>query len=507
MKQDRRTLLLYEPNLYKAFLTLALPVFGANFMKAFNELVDTFFIGQTANSVAAQAGVSLSWPLINIFASFQVGFGVAGVAVVSQLLGAGRKEEARENAGVLLMVAVLFGVVLNVLLYLSAPWVMAITGASGDVLHCSVSYLRVRSFELVFTFVFAAFQAVRQAQGDTVTPVTLSVSAVVLNIVLTAVFVQGMGLGVFGAGLATVLGNVAVAPVCLYLLFARRQPLCLELGRITLSWPILCRLTRIAAPAAFSQALSSAPVCLYLLFARRQPLCLELGRITLSWPILCRLTRIAAPAAFSQALSSLGFLVLQAVILSYGEAVTAAFSIGNKISNILLMPVLALGSVLAAYVGQNIGAGNGDRARQAYRVSRNIGLAIAVAGSLLLLPFREELVALLSNDSATQTAAVEYMFWVLLTQPLMSLFQNYLGVFNGSGRTIYAFWMSTARLWLVRLPLITLFKQFTEVGSAGVWYAMVLSNFIILFLGAFLYRRVDFTPLRMEIEGQGQQTI
>ena len=460
MKQDRRTLLLYEPNLYKAFLTLALPVFGANFMKAFNELVDTFFIGQTANSVAAQAGVSLSWPLINIFASFQVGFGVAGVAVVSQLLGAGRKEEARENAGVLLMVAVLFGVVLNVLLYLSAPWVMAITGASGDVLHCSVSYLRVRSFELVFTFVFAAFQAVRQAQGDTVTPVTLSVSAVVLNIVLTAVFVQGMGLGVFGAGLATVLGNVAVAPVCLYLLFARRQPLCLELGRITLSWPILCRLTRIAAPAAFSQALSS-----------------------------------------------LGFLVLQAVILSYGEAVTAAFSIGNKISNILLMPVLALGSVLAAYVGQNIGAGNGDRARQAYRVSRNIGLAIAGAGSLLLLPFREELVALLSNDSATQTAAVEYMFWVLLTQPLMSLFQNYLGVFNGSGRTIYAFWMSTARLWLVRLPLITLFKQFTEVGSAGVWYAMVLSNFIILFLGAFLYRRVDFTPLRMEIEGQGQQTI
>ena len=95
------------------------------------------------------------------------------------------------------------------------------------------------------------------------------------------------------------------------------------------------------------------------------------------------------------------------------------------------------------------------------------------------------------------------MFWVLITQPLMSLFQNYLGVFNGSGKTIYAFWMSTARLWLVRLPLIMLFKYFTTVGSTGVWYAMVLSNFIILFLGAFLYRRVDFTPCRaVEEEGQ-----
>lgn len=435
MKQDRRALLLYEPNLYKAFLTLALPVFGANFMKAFNELVDTFFIGQTANSVAAQAGVSISWPLINIFAAFQVGFGVAGVAVVSQLLGAGRREEARENAGVLLAVAVLFGVVLNALLYLVAPWVMAFTGATGDVFTCSVSYLRVRSFELIFTFIFAAFQAVRQAQGDTVTPVVLSVSAVLLNIVLTGAFVQGLGMGVFGAGLATVLGNVAVAPVCLFLLFSKRQALRLE-------W----------------------------------------GRITLSWPILFRLTRIAAPAAFSQALSSLGFLVLQTVILSYGEAVTAAFSIGNKISNILLMPVLALGSVLAAYVGQNI------------------GFVIAVVGSLILLPFRVELVGLLSNDGATRIAAVEYMFWVLLTQPLMSLFQNYLGVFNGSGKTIYAFWMSTARLWLVRLPLIMFFKHFTAVGSTGVWYAMVLSNFIILFLGAFLYRRVDFTPCRAVME-------
>ena len=90
-RRDRTELLLREPNLYKAFLILALPVFGANFMKAFNELVDTYFIGQIANSVAAQAGVSLSWPLLNIFASFQAGFGVAGVAVVSQLLGAGER--------------------------------------------------------------------------------------------------------------------------------------------------------------------------------------------------------------------------------------------------------------------------------------------------------------------------------------------------------------------------------------------------------------------------------
>ena len=190
MKRDRTGLLLQEPNLYKAFFILTIPVFGANFMKAFNELVDTSFIGQTANSVASQAGVALSWPLLNIFASFQVGFGVAGVAVVSQLLGGRQEERARENAGVLMVVAVLFGVGLNLLLYLAAPVILALVGAQGEVLDCAVTYVRTRSFELVFTFLFFAFQAVRQARGDTVTPVILSVTAVVLNIVLTGYFVR-----------------------------------------------------------------------------------------------------------------------------------------------------------------------------------------------------------------------------------------------------------------------------------------------------------------------------
>ena len=187
--------------------------------------------------------------------------------------------------------------------------------------------------------------------------------------------------------------------------------------------------------------------------------------------------------------------MLQAVILSYGDHVTAAFSIGNKVSNLLLMPVLAMGSVLAAYVGQNIGAGNGERARRAYLVSRNVGLLVSIAGSLLLFPLRGVLVTALTNDSATQAAAWEYMFWVLLTQPLMSLFQNYLGVFNGSGNTRFSFLMATARLWIIRLPLILLFKLFTDVGSTGIWYAMVLSNFIILIVGALLFRRVSFTPM------------
>ncbi len=450
MKKDRAGLLLREPNLYKSFLILALPIFGANFLRAFNDMVDTYFIGQIPDSVAAQAGISSAWPPFSILQSFQVGFSVAGVAVISQLLGAGTQEKARENAGVLFLLSVVLGILVNIITYFIAPTAMTIIGAQGAAHTCAVEYLRIRSFEMLAFFIFGTFQAVRQAQGDTSTPVYLSIISIVINIVLTALFVRGMGMGAFGAGLATMIGQVAIAPVCLYLLFSKKQSL---------------HLTR--------SALRFRP------FETKN------------------LIRISLPAAGSQALSSLGFLVLQMVVVSYGDEVTAAFSIGNKIASLLLMPVFALGSVLAAYVGQNIGAGNSLRARKACKVSRNMGLIVSIAGCLILLPFREWLVSLLTNDPLTQSFATVYVFWTLLTQPLMALFQNYLGIFNGAGKTRYAMILSSARLWVIRLPLLLIFKLLTNLGSSGIWYAMVISNFLILLVGAWLYRKVDFTPISL----------
>ena len=447
MAKDRTQLLLHEPNLYKAFIILALPIFGANFLRALNDLIDTYFIGQIADSVAAQAGISVAWPVLNILLAFQVGFSVAGVAVISQLLGSGQKERARYNAGLLLSTAVIMGVMVNIILYVLGPTILKWMGAEGATLASAVDYLRIRSFEMVPLFVFGAFQAIRQAQGDTTTPVYLSIITIIINVVFTGIFVRVYNMGAFGAGLATMMGQLAVMFPALILLFSKKQSLYLEWKHLRLE----------AEP-------------------------------------LKTMIRIATPSAGSQALSSLGFLVLQAVILSYGDEVAAAFSNGNKVSNMLLMPVMALGSVLAAYVGQNIGAGNSDRAKKAVNVSRNLALGISIVGFLILLPLRSGIVSLLTNDALTQELAKEYVFWVLLTQPLMALFQNYLSTFNGSGNTRFAFIMATARLWVIRLPLILLMHRFTDLGASGIWYAMVISNLLILILGEWFYRKVSFMP-------------
>lgn len=445
MKRDRQQLLLNEDNLYKSFIILALPVFGVNLLTSMNDLVDTYFVGNMPDSVAAQAGMSICWPLIAILTAFNQGLAVAGVAVISQFLGADKKKEARKYSGMLVILAVILGVLINVLLYFLAPPVLKLMGAEDGVYTSSLTYVQVRAFEMVAAFVFAAFQAIRQSRGDTLTPVIYSAIGILVNICLNTVFIQYMGMGVYGAALATVISQVVKVPFCLYHLFVEKSEARLSLKDL-------------------------------------KP---DFGRIM-------KLVKIAVPSASAQAFSSFGFLFLQVFILSYGDEVAAAFSLGNKVSNLLLMPVMALGSVLATFVGQNIGNGNKERALQSYKVCRNLGIAVSVIGAAVLMPLREWAIGLLSNDAETVIIGTEYTIYVLLMQPLMAMFQSYLSLFNGAGKTQYSFIMTTVRLWGLRLPMIWLFREFTNLDRSGIWWAMLLSNLLIVIVGALLFKKVDF---------------
>jgi len=100
----------------------------------------------------------------------------------------------------------------------------------------------------------------------------------------------------------------------------------------------------------------------------------------------------------------------------------------------------------------------------------------------------------IKNDPIALALTNEYMFFLFIGLPLMAIFQTFLGTFNGTGNTRYTFIISTTRLWLLRIPTVFFFKYFTELGSAGIWYAMLVSNILISFLGIYLYKKIDFRP-------------
>lgn len=448
---NRKYRILEDKNILKSLVIMALPLFMSNILKSLHDIVDSYFLARmdASEEVVAStlAAVNIHWPIYNIFMALGIGLGIAGVGIMSQYLGSGKDELAKSYGGKLVTYAAIMGLAVNILLFFGAPIISTMMGAKGDTYTFSVTYFRYRSLEFTFVYVFLAYQAIRQASGDTLSPVILSVTAIIINMILTWYFIGYLGMGIAGAGLSTLISQVVIVPFAIYNLFFTNKH------------------NRLAAA--------------------------DLG---IDIPILKEISRFAMPSAAAHAFSALGFAVIQSMILSYGDVVSSGFATGNRISSLLLNPVMAIGAVVTAFIGQNIGNNNKERAIKSYKIARNLSFSIMVVGVLLVIPFAKPIAEFVvgSRNQAIVVVTVEYSIWILGTQPLMALFQTHLSAFNGSGNNKYAFVMTFTRLWLLRVPLVLFFKYMTTVGYAGIWYAMVISNLLILLLGSYLFKKIKF---------------
>lgn len=440
--------ILHDKNIYKGLIILAFPLMINNFIKTIHDIIDMYFVGRIEDySIESIASIQLTFPVVFAYISLGIGLSVAGTALISQLIGSNQMDVARKYSAQLVMFSLIVGVILNVISYTFSPAIMEAMGATGYILENSSKYLQIRSFELPVLFVFFAFTAIRQSSGDTVTPMIYGSFMIVVNIVLSWYLIQIIGLGVSGAAYATLIANLVGAPLIFYSLMNAKTGITL----------------------------------------RKE--CFKLDK-----EIITEITITAIPAAFGQALTAVGFGFMNGIIFSYGAITVAAFGIGNRISSLILYPVMAIGGVTAAFIGQNIGNNNVSRAKEVFKKSLILSVGIMAFGSIVFMNIRVYMVDIFLDDPQAVSLATEYMFYLLLGLPLMAVFQSFLGVFNGSGNTIYTFLLSVTRLWILRIPLLVSFKNFTDLGSSGVWYAMLISNVTIMFIGYFFYKKVDFLP-------------
>ena len=194
-------------------------------------------------------------------------------------------------------------------------------------------------------------------------------------------------------------------------------------------------------------------------------------------------------------------MILNALIYSFGSATSAAFYIGNRINSLIMFPVLSISAIVSIYIAQNVGAGNIPRAKKSFRTGMFLSVVFMTAGALFIIPFRFFLVGLFNSDPTTVALASEYTLYLHLGLPLMAVFQTFLSTFQGSGETRFAFAMAVIRLWVIRVPLVLLSMNFTDLGPAGIWYSILISNVLMIFVGMYFYSKVKFLPkIRTTVE-------
>ncbi len=444
--EEKRNLVL-NGSLYKGLLILSLPIMVNNLLQTMYNLADLYWLKGISILDVESGAVGIVFPVLMLFVTFGAGIQIAATALMSQHIGANNKEKANHLASQLFLFTFILGIIMSVLGIMLTPFVlhnimqMDIHDYSYQL---SASYLKIMFLTLPLDFTLMLFTAMRQSQGDTLTPVLYTVTAVLLNIALDPLFISVFKLGVPGAAYATIIAKLIIFPFWFYRAFHDKSGIHVDVKMMKMNFN------------------------------------------TINKVIL-----IMLPASISSAFNSIGFIVLNGTIASYGDTTTAAFVVGNNVTNIIMLPAMGIGSALAFFIGQNIGNNNYIRAKQAFHASITITLIIMFATMIIIMPspIRSLISRIFLKEEESIKLSMEYMAFVGFSIPLMGIYQNFSGVFLGSGKTWYILFMSIARLWCIRIPMIQYFKYNTDFGSSGIWYSMVISNTIVCIIGFLFYRR------------------
>lgn len=451
MKKKKSEQILHGPILPMIF-SVSFPLMINNLIHTVYSLADGLWVAQL--STKHFSATSFTWPVNYLFLAIGMGVSVAGTSLISQFIGARRKKEAEDYARHLIWFGIVAGLLLSAFGFWITPFVVRWMGAEGDFFNYSTEYLRINLAFFFVDMIYFCYQAILNAQGDTKSTTLISALSAVVNIVLDPFLIfttipliglPGLGWGLSGAAYATIISKVVSVLLGSYIVKKRSR-------EIEVSYA----------------------------FGNFNP------------HILRHILNVGFPTAVGQSGAAFGFTILNSYINSYGTITLSAFSMVNRITDLIMMPMSGIGNALTSMIGQNMGAGQFDRAKEIFKQAMTIVLIGASVGAVLIKVFEIPILSLFiegGNIQELYEQATEYMTYAVFTVPLMGIFNIYTGLFNGAGYTKYTMYMSLSRLWLIRIPLILFFKSMTDLGSKGVWISMVVSNAAIGLMGMYLRRK------------------
>lgn len=440
--QERRNLIL-NGDVYKVIIALSLPIMINNLIQTLYNLADGVWVSKLGSTYFA--ATAFVWPVNFLFISLGIGISIAGTSLLSQLIGAGEYEEANKYSSQLIALSLIFSICFTFIGYVASPFVIKLMGGTGDLAEYSNIYLRITFLDTPFLFLFFSFNSIMNAQGNTMVPTILSGISAVLNVILDPIFIFTFNMGIAGAAIATLISRALLSIVGIY---------------------ILMRSSTMVKP--------------------------KFKGFRFDKDIIKRIIKVGLPSSIGQSGASLGFIVLNSFIASYGTATIAAFGMVNRITSLIMQPAMGVGAALTSIVGQNLGFGQIDRVREAFIKSLKLTISFSIIGCILLIFKDKEVVNFFmrsKDDLEVISQGVNYLRYISISMPLMGIFSVFQGIFQGSGHTKYSMAMEIGRLWFVRLPMILLFKHFTNIGPTGIWFSMSFSNLIVCLYGFAVYKR------------------
>lgn len=447
------TLVFSEYKIPKAVATLALPSMLGMLINIVYNLADTFFVGQTgdANQVSA---VSVAMPLFLFFLAIGNLFGVGGCAFISRSLGEGKRDKIKTISSFCIYAGIAVSIVFAILFLLFRRPVLYLVGASDSSIGFASDYLFWVALGAPFIVSSIMTGNLIRGEGAAKQSMLGMVLGQLVNIVLDPIFILGsgnrlfgftlpfgLGKGVAGAAIATVLGNIV--SVLYFLSYFLR-------GKSILS----------ITPSRFSA----------------------------KGGIFKGVISVGAPAALNNLLMSLSNIVINMFLSHYGDEAIAAMGVAMKANMLVVMLQLGLAQGIQPLVGYCYGAKNYTRMKKSIRFSMLCNIAIGATVTVIYIFARRQVIGSFIENEKVIEYGVKMLTALMSSGALLGIMFIINFSFQGMGKGFQSLFLAVGRQGLIYLPL--LFIMDNIIGLEGLIWAQPAADFICIIASLIMYKTV-----------------
>lgn len=416
-----------------------LPLFGSIVFQQLYNIADSLVAGKFVGENAL-AAVGNSYEITLIFIAFAFGCNIGCSVVVSQLFGAKKLADMKSAVyTALISSAVACLVLMAVGLGLGAALLLAIN-TPENAMADSLLYLNIYVYGLPFVFFYNVSTGIFSALGDSKTPFIFLACSSTSNILVDILFVTAFDMGVAGVAWATFL--------------------CQGVSCVLAVWVVFRRLSRISTDGPCQ---------------------------AFSWPLFKKIAVIAVPSILQQSFISVGNILIQSVINSFGTGVMAGYSAAVKLNNLVITSFTTLGNGISNYAAQNIGAGKLHRIPEGFRAGLRMAWTLCVP-LILLYFFAGRCLIGFFIDDPTETAVTTGFQFLRVLSPFYLVISAKLvvdGVLRGSSM-MGQFMFSTFSDLILRVVLAYGLSGILR-STLGIWCAWPIGWTVATGLSLFFY--------------------
>ena len=408
--QDRATLMT-EGSVWRHIVRFALPIFWGNLFQQLYNVVDSLVVGNFLGGDALAAvgsSSSLIFLLVGLFSGIFTGASV----VISRYYGARDDATVRTAVHTSVAFGLAAGVVVTIVGVLLTPRMLVWMGTPESVLPNSILYFRIYFSGIIFVILYNTAAGIFQAVGDSRHPLYYLVVSSVVNVVLDLLFVAGLGMGVDGAALATVISQAASAALGFH------------------------RLCRVTGP--------------YRLWPRK---------VRFNGPMLSRLLTLGIPAGLQNSIIAIANVVVQSSINLYGAMAMAGCGSYSKIEGFAFLPISSFALALSTFISQNLGAGEYVRARRGARFGIVCCMLMAEAVGVVIYLLAPNLISLFNGEAPVIAYGTLQARTVTLFYFLLAFSHSVAGILRGAGRAVVPMLVMLVCWCVIRVSYIMLIAR------------------------------------------------